>query len=310
MSVVNKPTILIVDDEPLNIKVLGQALSGSYRVKTAINGTRALAISNEEAPPDLILLDIQMPDIDGYEVLVTLKQSDHTKSIPVIFITGRDNPEDEARGLELGAMDYITKPFNIPVVMARVRNQLALKQKADLLEKLVSIDGLTEIPNRRNFDEILDKEWRRCLRAGLPLSMIMIDIDCFKLYNDNYGHAKGDDVLKKVANALSNTLNRASDFVARYGGEEFVVLLPETPIDSAGIVAEALKNSIVDMQITHKYNTATDFVTISLGLACCVPTNTIEPLTLHNKADNMLYEAKGNGRNQVVAVPKDDKWFE
>ncbi|AWB66855.1 diguanylate cyclase response regulator [Saccharobesus litoralis] len=310
MSVTAKQTILIVDDEPLNIKVLGQALSGSYRVKTAINGTRALEIAQGEETPDLLLLDIQMPDIDGYEVLLALKQSDRTKSIPVIFITGRDGAEDEARGLELGAMDYITKPFNIPVVMARVRNQLALKQKADLLEKLVSIDGLTEIPNRRAFDEAFIREWRRCTRAQAPLSMIMIDIDCFKPYNDNYGHSKGDEVLKKVAERLSNELKRGGDFVARYGGEEFVVILPETEIHSAVYVAESLRNTIVEAQIPHKYNLAADFVTISLGLAYCIPREDLEPITLQNKADKMLYRAKNEGRNQVVAVPADDNWFD
>jgi diguanylate cyclase (GGDEF)-like protein len=310
MTTKSLQTILIVDDEPVNLKVLGQALSGNYRVQTAINGRLALDIINAESPPDLILLDIQMPDIDGYEVLITMKQSDKTKSIPVIFITGRDNAEDEARGLELGAMDYITKPFNIPVVMARVRNQLALKQKELLLEKLVSIDGLTEIPNRRNFDEVFAKEWRRAVRSHIPLSMIMIDIDYFKLYNDNYGHSKGDSVLKQVAELLLNSLKRGGDFVARYGGEEFVVLLPEIELHSAKFIAEQLRSAIEDAQIPHLHNKIADIVTISLGLAYCIPHDGVEPLMLQNKADQMLYEAKHKGRNQVCYVPDDDHWFE
>lgn len=297
-----KQTVLIVDDEPVNIKVLGQALSDIYRVKTAINGSKALDICTSSDAPDLVLLDIQMPDIDGYEVLIRLREQEKTKSLPLIFITGRDAAEDEARGLELGAMDYITKPFNIPVVMARVRNQLALKKKADLLEMLVSIDGLTEIPNRRQYDETFRREWRRGFRASAPLSMVMIDIDCFKAFNDHYGHSKGDQVLKVVAETLNNAVQRGADFVARYGGEEFVALLPDTDAESAKLVAERLRAAVVNAKIPHEYNKAGSYITISVGVASATPSSLLTQLDLQDKADEMLYKAKHAGRNQVAAA--------
>lgn len=177
MSIQNKQTVLVVDDEPLNIKVLSQALSPWYRVKAATNGADALRIASSDDQPDLILLDIAMPDMSGYQVCEQLKSTLGTKDIPVIFITGKNSNEDEARGLELGAVDYITKPFSLPIVMARIRNQLLLKIKTDMLEQLVSIDSLTELANRRRFDEVLEQEWRRCMRNGIPLSVIMIDVD-------------------------------------------------------------------------------------------------------------------------------------
>ncbi|KMT63810.1 diguanylate cyclase [Catenovulum maritimum] len=294
-----KQTVLIVDDEPINIKVLGQALADSYRVKTAINGSKALNIVQSAQPPDLVLLDIQMPELDGYEVLLAMKQSDLTKNIPVIFITGKDAAEDEAKGLELGAMDYIPKPFNIPVVKARVRNQLALKQKAELLEKLVSIDGLTEIPNRRNYDEKLQSEWRRCNRSRAPLSIIMIDIDSFKPYNDNYGHSQGDVALKKVASVIKSKGKRSGDLIARYGGEEFVVLLPETDLPSAVEIAETMRQAVEELKIPHEYNPASDHITISLGVWSVIPDLDTSPLTLQKQADDLLYKAKQQGRNQV-----------
>lgn len=298
--ILDKPTILIVDDEPINVRVLAQNLTPNYRIKTATNGQKALTIVNSDDPPDLVLLDIQMPDIDGYQVLVTMRQQDSTKNIPVIFITAKDGAEDEAKGLDLGAMDYITKPFNLPVVNARVKNQIALKQKNDLLEKLALIDGLTEIPNRRHYDSRAQVEWRRAIQQNLPLSLIMIDIDEFKLFNDNYGHAQGDVALKSVATIAARQLKRSSDLAARYGGEEFIVLLPDCPLTFATAIAEDIRQAVYSLNLEHEYAKAKR-ITVSLGVSSIYPDSDQSIQSLQKKADELLYLAKRQGRNKVVA---------
>lgn len=300
--ILDKPTILIVDDEPINVRVLAQNLAANYRIKTATNGQKALAIVNSNDPPDLVLLDIQMPEIDGYQVLVTMRQQDATKNIPVVFITAKDAAADEAKGLDLGAMDYITKPFNLPVVNARVKNQIALKQKTDLLEKLALIDGLTEIPNRRHYDARLKDEWRRAIKDGLPLSLIMIDIDEFKSFNDNYGHAQGDVALKSVAAIAASQLKRSTDLIARYGGEEFVVLLPECPLNFATGIAEKIRQAVMDLNLMHEYAKAKQ-ITVSLGVSCTYPNREQSIQSLQQNADELLYLAKRGGRNKVVSKP-------
>ncbi|MCU4677422.1 diguanylate cyclase [Catenovulum sp. 2E275] len=304
---VNRQTILIVDDEPINISVLAQSLALHYRVKIATSGEKALTIVNSGEPPDLVLLDIQMPDIDGYEVLIKMRQQDETKSIPVIFITAKDAAEDEAKGLDLGAMDYITKPFNLPVVNARVRNQLALKQKADLLERLALIDGLTEIPNRRHYDNRLANEWRRCIDEGQNIAIIMIDIDEFKSFNDHYGHAQGDLALKQVAALITSQLRRSCDLAARYGGEEFVVLLPGCTLQSAQIIAEKIRVAVFEQGIVNEYSKNRQ-ITVSLGLACIQAKSAYSPEYLQTSADNLLYQAKNSGRNQVVSAQIDSEF--
>ncbi|WP_199611102.1 GGDEF domain-containing response regulator [Flocculibacter collagenilyticus] len=297
-------TILIVDDEPTNIKVLGQLLSESYRVKTAIKGQTALDIVFSDDPPDLILLDIKLPDIDGYRVCQLLKHDERSNKIPIIFITGLDSPEDEAKGLALGAMDYIRKPFNLPIVMARVNNQMQLKRKTDMLEQLISIDSLTEIPNRRSFDQIIEKEWRRACRSGQPIAIIMMDIDHFKQFNDHYGHREGDDCLVKVAHALQENCKRAGDFIARYGGEEFVAILTETSLDDLEHVATGFKEAIQNLGITHEHSSTCSSVTISLGGAVAIADENGSYEALINQADKMLYLAKQQGRNRVVIAPE------
>lgn len=297
-----KQSILIVDDEPINIQLLGQALTTQYTIKTATSGHKALDIIQSADKPDLILLDIKMPDLDGYQVLAQIKSDESTQKIPVIFITSTDDADEEAKGLNLGAMDYITKPFNTTVVHARVRNQLALKQKSDLLEQLVSMDGLTEISNRRFYDVMLQTEWRRCNRSGVALSVIMIDIDCFKQFNDNYGHTEGDSALKKVAKHLNNACRRSGDLVARYGGEEFVALLPDTNYEAAKHVANNMKQAIIDLNITHEFSTTANTLTISLGVASTYPGLDNCAIELQSTADKMLYKAKLQGKNTIEKI--------
>lgn len=294
---VNKQTILVVDDMPANIDVLVGLLSDKYRVKAARNGRKALSIARSENPPDLILMDVVMPEMDGYEACRRLKAESDTAAIPVIFVTSLADDEDEEKGLRLGAVDYITKPFRSAIVKARVENHLKLKSYQDLLKRQSNLDGLTGLPNRRAFDELLAQEWRRGARLESPLSLIMLDIDCFKQYNDNYGHLPGDEVLRQVGKALAS-VGRSHDFVGRYGGEEFVCLLPHTDAPGATQVARKLQQAVGELKINHGYSSAADHISISLGVAGTVPRADSDPTELLEKADAMLYQAKEQGRNR------------
>lgn len=294
-------SVLIVDDMTSNIQVLANALQDDYRIKVATNGQKAIEIANSDNPPDLVLLDIMMPDMDGYEVCRELKSNPKTSGIPVIFVTSLNEVDEEERGLNLGAVDYITKPFHLPIVKARVRNHLSLKLKTDLLEELSHIDGLTHIANRRHFDEFLSKELRRTQRAPQPTSVIMIDVDFFKAYNDNYGHGLGDDCLVQVARGMRSVIKRPNDLLARYGGEEFAVILPETPAEGALQVANELNQAVSDLNLKHEFSAAADHVTISVGVATSVVTDEIQVQTLLKRADTALYQAKRSGRNKVLA---------
>lgn len=291
--------ILIVDDERLNLNVLSDLLRQDYRVVLAKNGNQALDRVNSENPPDLVLLDVLMPKMDGYEVLRKMKSSDETKDIPVIFITALDSEHDEARGLEMGAVDYIRKPFHPPIVMARIKNHLTIARQRQLLEGLANLDGLTEMPNRRNFELALDREWRRCSRSGDRISLVMLDVDCFKQYNDNYGHTAGDEVLKKVSGILQTEVHRPSDVAARYGGEEFVLLLPETDSDGGRYLAEKIRVLISELDIKHSHSSVSNVLTVSLGGVTVIPSTFSKAQDMTIGADSMLYEAKRRGRNMV-----------
>lgn len=294
-----KQTVLIVDDQPSNIQMLANLLKADYRIKVANGGEKALMIVNGESPPDLILLDIQMPGLDGYEVCRRLKESAPTKALPVIFVTARDSVDDEEKGLLLGAVDYISRPFHPAIVRARVNAHMNLKRKTDLLEQVVMLDGLTGIPNRRYFDEQLSKEVGRSQRQSVPMAVIMMDIDNFKPFNDHYGHGPGDDCLKGVAKALAVAVKRPVDVVARYGGEEFVALLPETDAQGACRVAERLREAVETLRIPHAYAEAAEVVTLSLGVAI-LPSGADEEAmeSLLTRADAALYTAKQGGRNR------------
>jgi diguanylate cyclase (GGDEF)-like protein len=294
--------ILIVDDEPRNIAVLAEILKSEYKTVAAKSGPQALSRAQSDMPPDLILLDIMMPEMDGYEVCKRLKADDRTKNIPVIFVTAMSEIDDEMKGFELGAVDYITKPVQPALVRARAKTHLGLKRKTDLLERLVSIDGLTEIPNRRRFDEIVDLEWRRAQRDGQPITLMLMDIDYFKRFNDNYGHALGDECLRAVAGTLQTTLKRPADFVARYGGEEFAAVLPELNGKDAAVVAERLRDAVQGLYIRHDNSHVSAYVTLSIGVATTIPSTSSSHQELIESADTMLYHAKNSGRNQIAIV--------
>ncbi|MEW6164718.1 MAG: diguanylate cyclase [Pseudomonadota bacterium] len=292
-------TLLVADDERQNRTVLTELLQDDYRIVLAKNGIQALERARENAP-DLILLDVLMPEMDGLETIRALKDDAATRDIPVIFISALDSPADEERGLELGAVDYIAKPFHPAIVRVRVRNHLQAVRQRRLLEQLALRDGLTEIPNRRRFEEVYVQEWRRCLRAGSPLSLLVADIDHFKLFNDSRGHAAGDEVLKRIARTIQATLRRAGDFAARYGGEEFAILLPGAVAEGAKAIAEQIREQVERLAIPHAESPVAPYVTISIGGATLVPAIADPPPDFFCSADSHLYDAKRAGRNKVI----------
>ena len=299
-----KQTVLVVDDEPTNIHALGALLKDEYRVQVANSGDKALGIVQDEARPlpDMILLDIQMPGIDGYEVCRRLKDDPRTEAIVVIFVTTRDATSDEEYGLRLGAADYISKPISPAIVRARVDTHMNLKRKTDMLERFALLDGLTGIHNRRYFDEQLKKEIGRTRRDYSSVSTMMMDIDHFKEFNDHYGHGAGDQCLKRVARALTDELSRPGDTLCRYGGEEFAALLPGSDSAGARRVANRLREAVESLAVPHEYSSVSDVVTLSLGTAAeesgAARTTTGESLL--RRADKALYSAKQAGRNRVA----------
>lgn len=300
-----KYSILIVDDEPANVRLLSYMLRDQYPVREAYGGAEALQIANGDDQPALILLDVVMPDIDGFEVCRRLKTRNETKNIVVIFVTTLSESSAEEIGLNLGAADYIVKPLSMPVVRARVRHHMNLRRQADMLEALSYIDGLTHVHNRRRFDAALQTEWQRGLRRSRSLAVIMIDFDHFKALNDYYGHGTGDTCLQKGAAALAETLKRPADLLARYGGEEFVALLPETELADACRIAEAMRQAINALNLKHEHSTVADHVTISLGVAAMQPNAHDQARDLLELADRALNQAKSKGRNRVQMARSD-----
>jgi len=305
MNVRGQPDkILVIDDEPANIKVLNEALQGNYQIFSATSGWESLAVA-ALVQPDLILLDILMPEMDGYEVCRAMKEDPLLHHTPIIFITCLSSEEDESIGLSLGAVDYLIKPFRLAILCQRVAIHLELKRQRDLLNRQSLVDGLTGIPNRRAFDERLDMEWRRAKRTGEQLSLVMIDIDNFKNYNDTYGHLAGDDCLRRVARILAESLNRPGDFVARYGGEEFACILPGIDDEGLMAVAERLRANVAALQIPHAAATVPiPWVTVSIGATIYDPARETDHDTIIALADQQLYRAKREGRNRSCMVAR------
>jgi len=296
-----RPRLLVVDDQPANVQLLYQAFAADHQVLMATGGEQALAVCHAKQP-DLVLLDVEMPDMSGYEVCRLLKENAATRDIPVIFVTGHRDEAAETLCLDLGAADFISKPINPRIVRARVRTQLTVKAHADLLRQQAHLDGLTGVFNRRCFDERLTAEWSRAARSGAALSVVMVDVDFFKHFNDHYGHQAGDDCLRRVARALRATLHRPGDLVARYGGEEFACVLPDTDLAGAMKVANELSASVDAEQIEHARSAAAANVSISLGVATLHPSSASGPAGLLRAADQQLYIAKSRGRHQACGM--------
>jgi len=293
-------TILITDDEKFNLDILGSILSPHYNILISKNGARALELARSNAP-DLILLDIVMPDMNGFEVITKLKESNDTVNIPVIFITGLSDPADEEKGFFLGAVDYITKPFNKAIVKARVNTHIKIIDHMRTIERIGLIDPLTRIANRRGFENRFNAEWGRSIREQTPISFMIMDIDKFKVYNDTYGHQQGDIALKTFAETASNAINRANDFIARWGGEEFVILLSNTDSEGAQEVAEKVRAAVEGTTIETEDGDITT-VTVSIGVNSVTPVADTSTDDFIKAADQALYDAKSGGRNRVVLV--------
>ena len=296
-----RPRLLVVDDQPANIFILFRALDDRHEVFMATNGLQALEVCRSKRP-DLVLLDIEMPGLDGFEICRRLKQDEATADIPVLFVTSHDDPDNEARGLEVGAVDFITKPIHPAVVRARVRTHLTLKWQADRLRDLAFADGLTGVANRRRFDDALDQAWRAGVRSGRAVGLAMVDVDYFKRYNDLYGHQEGDACLRAVAVQLQSVLRRPHDLVARYGGEEFACLVPDCDAEGLRALCESMRAAVAAMARPHARSDCATVVTVSVGCALTVPLRDGKPDGLVAAADAELYAAKAGGRNRVAGV--------
>ena len=299
-----RPRLLVVDDQPVNIQALYQAFATDHQVLMATGGEQALALCASQQP-DLVLLDVVMPGLDGHEVCRRLKADPATRDIPVIFVTAHSDEAAETLGLALGAVDFISKPVNPAIVRARVRTHLLLKAQSDLLRQWVYIDGLTGVHNRRHFDERLTAEWGRAVRHGTALSVVLLDVDFFKPFNDHYGHQAGDDCLRQLAATLKASVKRPGDLVARYGGEEFVCLLPDTDLPGALDLAQQLGDQVGTLALPHAASSVAPVVTVSLGVCTKRDSTAGSAAALLREADAQLYIAKSRGRNQASGAELD-----
>ena len=298
----NKNTILIVDDEKANIIALTHMLALEYAIYAAKSGQDGIELA-EKHLPDVILLDIRMPEMDGYEVFSMLKSSEKTKDIPILFITALNKDSDEEKGLALGAADYITKPFSPTVVKLRLGNQIKILEQMRTIEWLSLTDQLTGIPNRRSFEAQLNTEWGRAMRERTPISILIIDVDEFKNYNDTYGHQQGDVALQSFAKVFAEIFKRHGDFAARWGGEEFVALLTNTDAVGAIKVAEQIRQLAEDMVIPC-LNGLAEKITVSIGVNTRTDESNCTVEEFISGADEALYAAKNKGRNRVCHFGK------
>lgn len=306
------PSLLIVDDDTSSIRILSKALSSLGQIRFATGGAEALRLARE-SPPDLLLLDAEMPDMNGFQVCEAMKADPTLQHVPIIFITSHTDASMEEAGLALGAVDFIGKPIRPAIVTARARAHLRLKLAMDRLNVLAQTDGLTGLANRRYLDQSIDREWSRALRNQCPFSLLLLDIDFFKRYNDCYGHVQGDQCLIAVADALRSCIRRPTDLVARYGGEEFAVLLPDTDGEGACRMADTIVCAINQLNLAHKHSEFGQ-VTVSVGAASfdsasnswnqtgarlqnSLPDTSSAAEELLAVADLALYQAKNEGRN-------------
>ncbi|MCU7959562.1 MAG: diguanylate cyclase [gamma proteobacterium symbiont of Bathyaustriella thionipta] len=291
--------ILIVDDVPENVAMVSGILSrAGYRLNVALNAEQAIRLAQTTAP-DLILLDIIMPGQNGFNVCRIIKDSLTVSDIPIIFLSGMDDTDTVVEGLMMGAADFVSKPFNPDILLARVRTHLALSQKTRQLQEMAEKDGLTQIANRRHFDDYLLHQWHSLSERKSSLALILFDVDQFKAYNDSYGHLDGDDVLRRIALEIASHVPGDKQLAARYGGEEFVILLVAKDLNSALKLARQIRSAVEQLQIPHAKGVG-GVVTLSAGVAALTPSSENSSESLIRQADVKLYQAKQNGRNQVI----------
>ena len=259
--------IIVVDDDPGTIYLIGRILYGLSNLSFATNGESALRMIHD-SKPDLILLDAELPGMSGFKVFDALKESPDALNVPIIFITSHKEAGFEVSALQMGAADFIAKPFTSSRLLARVKTHLRAKRAADGLRRVGSLDELTGLGSRHQFDESLTREWLRGLRVGDPISLLLIDIDHFSQYNERYGYAKGDGCLRKVAAAIKGSTRRPADLVARCAGEQFGMLLPQTPRRGAEYIAHRVLDAVAALNIPHEGPFASRHVSVSIGVSC------------------------------------------
>ena len=295
-----KETILVIDDQTNNIMTLTHILSEDYTVLASKSGEAGLEIARNQRP-DLILLDILMPGIDGYEVIKQLKHDSRTRNIPVIFISGLNTIEDEEKGLNYGAADYIGKPFTPAIVHLRVSNQIKMVSYIKRIEKFSMTDSLTDLPNRAAIEEHLEKTYQKQTLEQGNLSVFIMDIDNFKHYNDTYGHLQGDYVLKHVAAVLRQSFQRATDFVGRWGGEEFIAIVENATHEDNVAMANIVKENMQLFTRRKRDSIYGENVTLSLGIHTDIPNERESTRTYVERADLAMYAAKKAGKDCAVS---------
>lgn len=297
-----KHRVLIIDDNEMELMVFRSSLNENIISSFASSAKDALNLLRHQALPDLIVLDIVMPVENGYEFCRKLKADYQTKHIPIIFLTACKSLEDKTRAFEAGAIDYVTKPFFPEELEFRIQNQLRILEEKRRLEKLAFTDELTNLANRRSYNQALLGEWSRSARNKHALSLLLLDIDDFKGYNDFYGHDAGDTVLKRVAEMFSSLADRAGDLCARFGGEELVLLLPDCSEEGAVAKAEQAVAGVVNLNIDHSHSLHKGLLTASVGVATAFPRADIDSLLLFKMTDEALYQAKTHGKNRFHAA--------
>jgi two-component system chemotaxis family response regulator WspR len=317
----NKAMVLLVDDQAMIGEAVRRGLANEANIDFHFcSDPHQAVLQAVRIKPTVILQDLVMPGLDGLTLVREYRNNPATQAIPIIVLSTKEDPLIKSAAFAAGANDYLVKlPDNIELV-ARIRyhsrSYLTLLQRDEayralrvsqqqlldtnlVLQRLMNSDGLTGLSNRRHFDEYLELEWRRAMRDRAQLSLLMIDVDYFKAYNDSFGHLDGDEALRKVAEAIRDSCSRPSDLPARYGGEEFVLVLPSTSPGGARLIAEKLRQSVASLKIPHVLPTPGDVLTVSIGLSTMVPTAGNNCRELISAADKGLYLAKNNGRNQV-----------
>ncbi len=293
---ISESLVLIVDDDPVVTRILGKIISGLCRYHIVHSGREAIDYCLGYRV-DLVLLDFKMGQMDGIKTCKLFKSIADLEDIPIVFVTGMDNPQTELQCWEAGAKDFVTKPVNPPTLHHRIRNHLVSKKLEDYLQELSFKDGLTGISNRRALDEAIARMARQGRRTNKPLSILMLDVDFFKLYNDIYGHLAGDDCLKILARTIKDSSQRPLDFTYRYGGEEFLLLLEDTSEKGASIVAERILSGVRALNLPHE-GSPYGRVSVSIGIALAdLGDDTLLPEDWIKCADAALYRAKAAGRN-------------
>lgn len=290
--------ILIIDDSPVQAERLKSILQDDYAITLANTAEMGLKYARE-GNFDLVLLDVVMPEMDGFVLLKKLQEEIITQHTPVILITSLNDVENEEKGLTLGAVDYIIKPYHAAIVKARVNTHIKLCRYRQQLEQKAMIDPMTGVSNRRGYDMCCFKKWQEAVRLKTPISLCMMDIDKFKVYNDTFGHPAGDKVIRAVAGVATDYLRRSTDFFARYGGEEFVAIIQGNDAQTAFDQLTRLRKAVESLHIAHNPEVS-PWVTISIGGVTVLPKLGDSYDTYLKIADTMLYDAKRFGRNRVV----------